>query len=209
MIQNLFAAQIWKSSLNLENSIKEKILCDIEENFERNKSYLYPNWNCKIHTSLFEKYDIDYSTLIPYFKDEYKKFSEQINLKPHKYIIPETWYNYYLDGYNQEYHDHVSQTNLDLYSMVYFLKLNDYHPKITFYNYTNYHVFYSSKPQIKQIYRSNDINHSIVSMHCTLDVNEGDLIIFPSWIPHGVFVQKNNDPRITISSNLILHQTQD
>ena len=209
MIQNLFAAQIWKSSLNLENSIKEKILCDIEENFERNKSYLYPNWNCKIHTSLFEKYDIDYSTLIPYFKDEYKKFSEQINLKPHKYIIPETWYNYYLDGYNQEYHDHVSQTNLDLYSMVYFLKLNDYHPKITFYNYTNYHVFYNSNPQIKQIYRSEDINHSIINMHCNLDVKEDDLIIFPSWIPHGVFVQKNNDPRITISSNLILHQTQD
>lgn len=209
MIQNLFPSQIWKSSLNLENYIKEKILHDIEENFEKNKSYLYPNWNCKIHTSLFEKNNINYSELIPYFKNEYEKFSEQINLLSHKYIIDEIWYNYYLAGYNQEYHDHISGENNDLYSIVYFLKLNDEHPKITFYNYTNYHTFYHSNPQIKQIYRSDTINHSIVNMHYNLDVKEGDLIIFPSYLPHGVFAQKNNDSRITISSNIRLYQIKD
>jgi len=202
MIENLFASQIWKCSLNVENSIKNKLLNDVEEDYQKDKNYLHPHWKCKVNTSLLKGSNIDFSFIIPYFKNEYEKFAKQLNLNLHTYDLYETWYNYYLAGYNQEFHDHVGPNRSDLYSMIYFLKIDDDHPKVTFYNYTNYHIFYSSKPKIKEIYNMNDINHSIASMYWELNIKEGDLIIFPSYMPHGVFVQKTDNPRITISSNL-------
>jgi hypothetical protein len=209
MIENLFPSQIWKCSLNVDESIKNNILDQIEKKVIDNKNHLPPSWKCKVYTNFSnfsEKNNIDYSEIIPYFKNEYEKFSKQINLSAHNYTLYEIWYNYYLNGYNQEIHDHVSfDKEIEIiYSMVYFLKLNDDHPKITFYNYTNHHIFYSCNPKIKNLYRNNDINHSITNMYYDVDVEEGDLVIFPSNIPHGVFVQKNNESRITISSNIQL-----
>lgn len=206
MIQNLFSTQIWHSSLNIKNSIKNKVLRDIEENFQKNKSRICPFKNCSVNSNFkeSEKNDINYSEIIPYFKEEYEKFCTQINLKLHKYNIDKIWYNYYLSGSNQEYHDHIGPLVQTIYSMVYFIKLNDNHPKITFHNYTNYHVLYSIKTEIRKLYSKHDINHSITRSSWDSNVKEGDLIIFPSYLPHGVFLQKTDDPRITISSNIIM-----
>ena len=204
MIQHLFPTQIWKSSLNIESSVKDDILKSIEKNYQKYESYLNPHWPCNVHSTIFENNEVDYRNIVPYFKNEYEKFSKQINLNNHNYDISNIWYNYYLAGNNQEYHDHVASKRTSIYSMVYFLKINDEHPKITFHNYTNYHVLFGSNRRLKDLYPSDDINHSIVNQHWSLNANEGDLIIFPSYIPHGVFVQKTNDPRITISLNLIL-----
>ncbi len=88
--------------------------------------------------------------------------------------------------------------------MVYFLKLNDNHPKITFHNYTNYHAVYNTNSEIRKLYSKDNIDHSITHPFWNLNVKEGDLIIFPSYLPHGVFLQKTDDPRITISSNILL-----
>jgi len=204
MIENLFSSQIWKCSLNVENSIKNKLLNDIEENFQKDKNYLHPSWKCKVNTTFLKDSSVDFSFIIQYFKNEYEKFSKQLNLNLHTYNLYQTWYNYYLSGYNQEFHDHVSPDKSDIYSMIYFLKIDDDHPKVTFYNYTNYHIFYNSKPKVKDIYNLDNINHSIVGMYWDLNVKEGDLIIFPAYMPHGVFVQKTDNPRITISSNIKL-----
>jgi thiamine phosphate synthase YjbQ (UPF0047 family) len=201
MIENLFPAKIWKTSLIVDQSIKNDILGQIEKNFVENKDYLHPYWGCKIHTSLLENNNINFSSIIPFFKIEYEKFSEQLKLNFHNYEIHDIWYNYYLNGYNQEFHDHIS-SDRTIYSIVYFLRLDNDHPKITFHNYTNYHAYYSSNKKIKNIYNRDDINHSIVHICHNLNVKENDLIIFPSHIPHGVFIQKTDNPRITISANL-------
>ena len=137
MIENLFPAKIWKTSLIVDQSIKNDILGQIEKNFVENKDYLHPYWGCKIHTSLLENNNINFSSIIPFFKIEYEKFSEQLKLNFHNYEIHDIWYNYYLNGYNQEFHDHIS-SDRTIYSIVYFLRLDNDHPKITFHNYTNY-----------------------------------------------------------------------
>jgi len=201
MIENLFASQIWKSSPNIENSIKSKILSNIEEVYKKTTPQFD---NCNVYTDFVGQSTIDYSKIIFYFKEEYEKFSREINLCLHEYILDETWFNYYSKGCNQEYHDHLSSQRCSLYSMVYFLKLNDDHPKITFHNYTNLHAIFTTNSKIKKVYRDKDIKHSITRPYWNLNIKEGDLIIFPSYLFHGVFVQKTNDPRITISSNIYL-----
>jgi hypothetical protein len=202
MIKNLFPSQIWKSSLNIESSVKEKIFNSIENNYKKNKDYTMPYWPCNIHSTIIEHNDIDYSDLIPYFKNEYERFANELDLQYHQYNISEIWYNWYSKGSNQEVHDHVIDDIF--YSGVYFLKLQKDHPLITFYNYTNYHAIYSSRPNIGGIYSKNNINHSITHIKHDLDVKENDFIIFPSYLPHSVNIQKIDDPRITISMNFTL-----
>lgn len=204
MIQNLFPSQIWKCKLNITEDIKNDILKQIISHYEETKSYTHPVWKCKVHTSLHQENYIDYSQLAPYIKSEYDKFSQKINLEYHEYHITDIWYNYYMEGCNQEVHDHVAKDCL--YSAVYFLKLNDTHPSLTFYNNTKCDIFYKCNREIKYLYNEELIEHSIVFPHYTLNLNEGDFVIFPSYLPHCVFVQKTNDPRITISMNFYLTQ---
>jgi hypothetical protein len=204
MIQHLFSTQIWKSPLNIKQSIKDEILKSIEKNYQNHELYLNPLWNCKVHSTIFENNEIDYSGIMPYFRSEYEKFAKEINLNYHNYSIKNIWYNYYVNGSNQEYHDHISKNWTTSYSMVYFLKINDEHPKLTFNNYTNYHAYYSSNPKLKNLYSSDNCNNSIIFPNWSLNANEGDLVIFPAYIQHGVFVQKINEPRITISLNIEL-----
>jgi uncharacterized protein (TIGR02466 family) len=45
---------------------------------------------------------------------------------------------------------------------------------------------------------SNELNVEVAS----LDVNEGDLLIFPSYLPHKVGINKSDDDRIVISFNV-------
>jgi len=205
MIQNLFASQIWKSSLNIQQDIRNKFLISIEKNYKKYENYLHPTWPCKVHTTIDENNEVDYSFIISYFKEEYEKFAKEINLKYHNYNIHRIWYNLYLKGYNQELHDHIKGDIL--YSAVYFLKLHREHPSITFYNYTNYDAYYASKENIRNLYIEDNINHSITRNHFTLDVKENDFIIFPAYLPHGVFIQKTDEPRITISMNFTLENT--
>jgi hypothetical protein len=45
-------------------------------------------------------------------------------------------------------------------------------------------------------------NHPIFSNQVTLNIKEGDLVIFPSYLDHFVEEHKHDGPRITIAGNL-------
>lgn len=199
MINNLFSSQIWMCSLSIAKDDKNDILNQIQENYDNNKSYFQPTWNCRVHSTIDDNNNIDYSKVLPYFIAEYQKFSIENNLNSHNFEINELWYNYYVDGSNQEYHTHVGLNTM--YSAVFFLRINQDHPSLTFYNPTNYCDYFACNTNVRDLYRTNIIDHSIVYHKYSLDVRENDFIIFPSYLPHGVFVQKTNDPRITISMN--------
>jgi uncharacterized protein (TIGR02466 family) len=207
MILNLFSNQIWKVNLNIEKEFGDNLLNQINLDYKKNQKIKKPDWNCNVYTTIDSNNNIDYSGLLYQFKNEYIKFSEKNNLNAHNFCIKNIWYNYYLKNSNQEIHDHID--NNCFYSGVFFLKINDKHPPITFYNYTNAHLFYSSNTLLRQAYKKESIDHSVVYPYFTLDIKENDFIIFPSYLPHGVFVQRTDEPRITISMNFTLENTND
>jgi len=201
MIQSLFAHQIWKKNLSIGQSIKDDILNQIQSNFENHKDY-FMRWKCKVHSTIEEHNNIDYSRIIPYFCREYENFSKEIDLNAHQYYIDNIWYNYYLRGYNQEPHTHENHKKKNIYSAVFFLKFCENHPKIYFNNTSNFHLFYSDKLHLyKQSY-----NNSIVKNIFPVNTVENDFLIFPACLPHGVFVQEIDEPRITLSMNFSLEQ---
>lgn len=206
MIENLFSTQIWKSSLDVPRSNVKKLSEEIDKDRNLRDLLCVNKWECNIESSFFIENSIDYSPLYSYFIDEYVKFCHQLELKNHEFCIKNIWYNYYLNGYNQEIHNHVNCRSV-LYSGVYFLKIKGEHPPITFYNPSNINLFYQREQDITdKLYDYNNIKHSITTNQFSILPKEGDFILFPSYLSHGVSIQKSNIPRVSIAMNFCLQE---
>ena len=208
MINNLFSIPVWKKHLDVSCDIQNDLLNQIEQNYEQNKHYIQPKWNCVVHSTMENHNDIDYDQIIPFYKKEYENFvSEQnLNLFNHNYWIQNPWYNYYVKHSNQDIHSHllvnVENNKFNFFSGVYFLKLKEDHPKIIFYNSNNNLTVNEHLPKVNSYFNNQEINHSFTIKKFTFDVKEGDLIIFPSNLEHYVPQQRVDVPRITIAFNI-------
>ena len=203
MINNLFSIPVWKNSLNIDPDVKEDLLNQITQNYEKHEDYIHPGWKCVVHSTCAEYNNVNYSNIIPAYKQEYENFvsNNNLNLNFHNYHMSELWYNYYIKHSNQELHDHIvfdiDNKKFPMFSAVHFLKLHENHPKIVFNNPSLAHMIYSNTNFFKD-----NLNHSFFKKYFVLDVKEGDFIIFPSCLEHAVFQQTIDDPRITISFNI-------
>jgi uncharacterized protein (TIGR02466 family) len=202
MITHLFSNPLWKSKLEMDSVSKQNLLQQIEQNYQAFRDYIHPNWNCNVHSSCLENDSIDYSFLIPYITHHYNQFSSNLGLKLHSYKIAGPWYNYYIRGSNQEPHTHADPNVI--YSGVYFLKLNHDHPQITFYNTSSSFLYYDGQSQLRELYDRTNQQHTNTCPFYNLNVDEDDIILFPPYLSHGVYVQKVDTERITISFNFIL-----
>jgi len=204
MINNLFSIPIWKKHLDVSCDIENDLLNQIEQNYEQNDHHLKPDyWNCIVHSTNENHNNINYDQVIPLYKKEYENFVSEnnLNLNTHNYFIHgKPWYNYYVKYSNQEIHHHIDLRNnyFPLFSGVHFLKLNKDHSQLTFYNPNQLSILYDRTNFFK-----NDIKSSFRYKIFELDIKQGDIIIFPSFLEHAVFPQKIDDPRITISFNIM------
>ena len=145
--------------------------------------------------------------------DKAHKFLEQLNIKNLKLTLnscgvekckncTEMWSSKYTKGMYQDEHNHLDDG--EIFSFVYFAK---YDPSkdadLTF-------VKDMSKAMQKGFLSENSPNtlpeelreHPVFCNHVTLNIKEGDLVIFPSYLDHLVEEQKHDGPRITIAGNL-------
>ena len=204
MINNLFSIPVWKKHLEVSCDIENDLLNQIEKNYEQNDPHLKPdNWNCIVHSSNQKHNNINYDQIVPLYKKEYENFVSEnnLNLNTHNYFIDgKPWYNYYVKYSNQEIHSHIKLENncFPLFSGVHFLKLSKDHSQLTFYNPNQLSILYNHTNFFK-----NDIKSSFRYKIFELDIKQGDIIIFPSFLEHAVFPQKIDDPRITISFNIM------
>jgi hypothetical protein len=114
--------------------------------------------------------------------------------------IDQIWYNCYIDGEFQEEHDHLSisrkngNTSPPHFSCIHFLSFDSTrHKPVT---------LYDPIRQIRCI--SYDLNNDGYGEYCNPSIEEGDFIMFPSYLRHSVAPSpKTPDyPRITIAMNI-------
>ena len=108
-------------------------------------------------------------------------------------VCSDVWINEYEYGDSQDSHTHDDKNRNILFSFVHFSKYNkDTDASIIFDNRAPRHAVCE---EMKHVYPFFD--------GMGLDVNQGDIIIFPSWLEHSVDRHTNkNDTRITIAGNL-------
>ncbi len=112
------------------------------------------------------------------------------------------WYNLSLEGSYQEVHDHLGGPIPISYAAVHYVMFDKTeHVSTVFYNPLE-SILKSLQPTTTDQFRPNDFR----GFQKILDVEEGDIIIFPSYVPHSVMTQISKKLRITVSFNISVYE---
>lgn len=194
-VQGLFPKFYYHGEVKAHEYIKKLLLSELDT-----ATLSQPTeWNCNVQSSFEEDSnddDFSWNVFAKAIRPNLDEMHEQLGGKPLVQIkMCESWINVYKKGDSQEVHTHCGGDNTT-FSCAYFLQ---YDPQIDarfiFYNPDqNCHLGYFSR-------------HYPVINTWFPEVNEGDIIIFPSYVHHQVDTQRNyrhDRPRVTVSANFRL-----
>jgi len=143
-------------------------------------------WSCVVKTSRGIQYDwTEFGKLLQPIT---KELPIQLG---YKFGMQEPWMNVYEKGHYQEPHHHIDgQSNL---SWCYFHKLPENSGEFGFWN-EMYRSYAATTPMIT-------IGSDIAEWQYP-EVEEGDLLVFPSFLTHQVTYHKSDERRVTVSGNI-------
>jgi len=136
----------------------------------------------------------------------YEKFSKDINIPSSKMTLkgcsnvscteecPDYWINVYTKNDHQDVHYHMNEGDkTPLFSFAYFVKYDpEKDAQFYFYNPSPapnmYEEFTGIRPAFKE--------------RMKLDISEGEIIIFPPFMLHGVDKHLSDNTRITVAGNI-------
>jgi len=182
------------------NEEEQKIIRDDFTSYIADESnfVFHPEWDCNVRLSSYSEKPAPWSSFLMATNRCFGEFKEEVGQKkPYTIVNGNLWINRYSTGYNQECHTHCNpEVNL---SMVYFYQLDD----------SDKHSFRFYHPENGQYMMSGLSEFLDLPLYQTFipEVQEGSLIIFPSFYPHSVSpVKAEGKERITFSGNLLLTQ---
>ena len=200
MLYSIFAPFYYKAKFEGHDEVKSTLLDYISEKYKQSPSNQPQKWSCNVHTShgmhdekLFSLKETYEKGIIPFF--------EEVRMPTVEADISEIWFNAYGKGQWQENHHHHG-CNPNLYfSAVHFLKYDkSIHPAFVMNNMNRILVSPYSIGR-KTLLDYWNLNEEI-------DVEEGDLLIFPTFMEHQVNVQETDDLRVTVSFNIEVKQSK-
>lgn len=196
----LFPIHIYQTNIGTNNILQQELLSKIEDLHNAGKLKVPEGWITDKLSTSFKYDDLNHhlfdntQTLQTYIEYIPKFFDLEV-----EFIINNMWFNYYINGEWQEIHTHVMNNYFKTpttFSCVHFLKYNpEIHTPLTFIDPIE-HLRYSSLEMDIHRYES----------RYPLQIKEGDLVMFPSYLQHYVKPSKPTPdyPRITIAFNLQL-----
>lgn len=193
MIHNIFSPFYYQAKVTDHEKIKTILLEHIE--FQHNKT---PNnqpksWSCRVHTTQ-SKSDEKLISIKDSYEQDIISFFDEIKMPQVEVDISDIWFNGYKSGQWQESHHHHGNQSV-YFSAVHFLKYDkSIHPPLIMNNMN------------RLLLTPCDIGRATSLDYWTLDkiveAEEGDLIIFPSFMEHQVDIQETDELRATVSFNI-------
>ena len=113
---------------------------------------------------------------------------------PNSFFVSQQWFNAYGSGQNQEGHNHVPSH----LSGVYYINYNpDKHNSTSFMNPNK--MFFEALRYNIQDYDPTLYGYGCYQEEMRPNIEEGDIVIFPSQIEHGVHMQPKNSDELYMS----------
>lgn len=196
-----FKNAFWKSKLDYKN--KDYFAEFIINEYKKSPSMTPNGWNCDVHSSFkkFPNKTNDYKIeqckipqeLILLIEKKCNEFLDEIEIDlKEDFYIQSCWYNAYTNNQYQEIHNHSIG---NLFSGIYYLKYDEsYHSKTEFLN-NYYNLNYFDDTILDEIGKN--------KLFCSsIEIEENDILIFPSNVWHRVKPSNSNQIRITVSFNI-------
>ena len=199
-IHKIFSINIFKTKVEGNNHLKDLLVDKITKNSDYLEKPRYWTTN-KVKTSFAGEpkgMEILYNGS-PYQKtllEHYSACMDKVFDKKYEVLIPELWYNFYNNGEYQEAHDHLGTPLSPChFSCIHFLSFDEkqhYPPQ-----------FMDPLAQLRNL--SLELDRSEYGDVYIPSIEEGDLLMFPSYLSHCVPpCSKTKIPRITISFNVVV-----
>lgn len=183
-MKTIFGLSYFKTKVPQHETFKKYIMSQ----YSIDKSKPQENWNSETRTVYFSKEE-----LLPVISKCLDDFCAEVE-KPLQFALSDPWINFYTKGDYQEIHTHPRYQ----LSLNYFLNYDkDTDAKFYFYN-----------PRSNEVAQSGlDLLFDVGDCY-TPDVEEGDLIIFPGYMHHGVRTHKSENTRVTVTCNMMFRLCQ-
>ena len=202
---DIFSPFYYHSNVVETPQIQDAYMGDIVANYNSNPNSSN-DWN--VHTDYGLKptlpHQIDWWTSVQYYKTYINNFIEDYyrGLQLDWRINDEPWYTVYGKGQKADQHEHMPCD----FSAVHFLKYNpQLHEPIRFIHpeFTKTKYIKTFKP-IVESNLGTCTKQSYYKEHFVPEINEGDLIVFPSELQHLVHPNTSDELRVTIAFNFSL-----
>ena len=185
-ICTLFPQFYYHGEVEKHQELKDKLLSELTDD----KLSQPKEWNCSVQSSFETDNNFSWDYFYECIKPNLLDMHQQLKGNPlHQFTMTEAWLNKYGRGDSQEVHTHIGADNCT-FSCSYFAQyaLND--ARFLFYD----------PDQTKHLGEFTKHYSGVVNTWFP-DVQEGDIIIFPSWIHHQVEPHRSDTTRITVSAN--------
>ena len=185
-ICTLFPQFYYHGEVEKHQELKDKLLSELTDD----KLSQPKEWNCSVQSSFETQNNFSWDYFYECIKPNLLDMHQQLKGNPlHQFTMTEAWLNKYGRGDSQEVHTHIGADNCT-FSCSYFAQyaLND--ARFLFYD----------PDQTKHLGEFTKHYSGVVNTWFP-DVQEGDIIIFPSWIHHQVEPHRSDTTRITVSAN--------
>lgn len=206
MLKSLFKFPYYKTKIKAEKYNKNDIISSMVSNYSIEPSRNHWNPHCNLHHEYNDFgnenfQSIDYSMLIPLYASEIKNFIEELK------FIEEMHWKFTIENYtvtkgsqNMLPHHHLPST----FSAVHYLKFDSSeHTSTIFHNPSQYGLLLDSQYSNQQkIFDRYDENNLWLWNDVIVDVEEDDMIIFPSILNHSIGASNSNKERITVALNI-------
>jgi len=197
----LFEVPVYRMKASQHTDIKAWMLENVYPNFEKNG----PN---EVSRNLYSSYfsgapKIDNTLFSELYSKDIIKFLDKIGLSKNDGWETKLnfWYNLSTKGSHQEVHDHLGGPMPISYAAIHYVLFDkDEHASTVFYHPLT-QILKCTQPTTNDQLKLPDYKE----FQKLLDVEEGDLIIFPSYVLHSVMPQASEKLRITTAFNICIY----
>jgi len=200
----LFPQHVYKFKCTNHDKIKEHLMKFVLPTFEKSE----PNGGSQ---SIFTDYIpgtgamVNWKFIHSLFLPDINKALTHIGFNMNDWNLRQrSWYNFSTDNQNEWKHDHVGGSSTINWSYVHYTHLEEEDAGTIFFNPDNQNLR-SFCPTKDLAYLPNLYLHEREQPK----VEEGDIILFPSWLKHSSPAHKENKLRVTIATNLMLKTPND
>lgn len=200
----LFEVPMYKFKASRHGEVKQWMLDNVYPDFEKNG----PNEPSRnLYSSYFPGAPkLDNETFSNFYSKDINNFLDKAGFsKFHRWEHRlNFWYNLSLKGAYQEVHDHLGGPIPISYAAIHYVVFDKVeHVSTVFYNPLE-SILKTLQPTTKDQFKPADYQ----GLQKILNVEEGDIIIFPSYVPHSVMTQVSEKPRLTVAFNISIYEKE-
>lgn len=191
---SLFSVQVYKNKVFNHEEIKRKSIHFVKSEYQKNPSSFPDAWDADVFTTYGKNTNFPWVDLIPLYQENLIELANLYGIVGDAYVT-DAWFNAYKKNQHQEIHEHLPGQ----FSAVHYLAYDAEVHSPTLFLSPYRQVSMSNSPP----FGNNNPSQIPPTWNqlAVLNVEEGDLLIFPSFLEHKVARQTSNKLRATIAFN--------